>query len=425
MRVLILGAGLSGLGAAHLMNQKGHDVTLANGSIFDSSELETLGIKCVYSDDISVNDGSFDVFIKAPGIPDRHPLVASFDTVYNEIEWAAHYAPDYDFYCISGTNGKTTSTMLLHAMLERKNKNALLAGNVGIALSEKVFQEGNHQCDVALEISAFQIDGLKDFHAKAYGLLNLSPDHLDHYDDIKDYYGAKVALAAMSDVFIRNIDDATVVEWTQDIKENALDLSLNSDADIMIKEGAIVFKDTVLFIINNYKLVGKHNLYNAALAASLAYLAGVSVEDISIAISEFKAVEHRCEYVDTIKGVDYYNDSKATNPESVDVCLQSFNKPVYLLAGGYDKKISFNILKKSSDRVAHAYLFGQSANQLAEIYPQHTLVETMEEAFKLATKATENGDTILLSPACASYDQFKNFEERGNQFKSLVTKMKK
>lgn len=423
MKVMILGAGLSGLGAAKLMQQQGHDVTLVNQNKFESTELESLGIHCVFSDDVSVNDGTYDVLIKAPGIVDAHPLVQSFDFAYNEIEWAYHYSSMYHYYAISGTNGKTTTTMILHQMLQEKDKSAILAGNVGIALSEMVYEKGNHECDVALEISGFQIDGLKDFHAKAFGLLNLSPDHLDHYKTEEEYYNSKLNLIDHCDVFIRNVDDANILRLTKKT-EHTLDLSLNHEADIYLKDRTIYFKDTVLFHQDDLKVVGRHNLYNASLAATLGYLAGVSPLQIQEVLRNFKAVEHRCEYVDTIDGVQYYNDSKATNPESVAVCLESFEDGVYLLAGGHDKNISFDLLKDYDDHVKHAYLFGNAAQRMSGMFTHVSVVETMDETIALAAKQAQAGDVVLLSPACSSYDQYKNFEERGNHFKALVKNMK-
>ena len=419
MKVLILGAGLSGQGAALLMHQQGAEVTLVNQSPFDTHLYDELGIRCITPDDVSVNDGTYDIFIKAPGIPDRHPLVQSFDVVSNEIEWASRYSPDYKYYCISGTNGKTTATTLLHQLLLKHDGRALLAGNVGIALSQKVYEDGNFRRDVALEISGFQIDGLQDFHASVFGLLNLSPDHLDHYDSVEAYYQSKLKLIQHSDHFIRNIDDANILALTHG-GDRVYDLSLTQKADIWLDEGFIKFQDTVLFNVRSLALAGKHNLYNASLAAAIAYLAGVTPSAIEEGIKAFKAVEHRNEYVGSINGITYYNDSKATNPESVAVCLESFEQPVLLLAGGYDKQISFDLLKDYTDHVKKAYLFGDSKEQLAAVFPHHVLADTMAMALTLAQKDAQAGDVIVLSPACASYDQFKSFEERGKIFKELV-----
>lgn len=423
MKVLILGAGLSGFGASYLMQQQGHDVTLANQTEFDTKDLHQLGIRTIFSDDVSVNDGSYDVFIKAPGIVDDHPLVSSFETVSNEIEWAYRYSPSYDYYAISGTNGKTTATTLLHQMLLKKDDKALLAGNVGIALSQKVFEDHDFKRLVALEISGFQIDGLDSFQARAFGLLNLSPDHLDHYQNVESYYQSKLNLIAHSDVFIRNIDDANIMSLTKQSK-HTLDLSLKQKADIYRDGDVIKFKETVLFPVSALKVKGQHNLYNASMAASIAYLAGVMPDQVEASIAQFKAVEHRCEYVDTINGIDYYNDSKATNPESLAVCLDSFEAPVILLAGGHDKHISFDLLKQYQDKIKHAFLFGESALQLASVFENHTLVEEMKDGFELAHQMASSGDVILLSPACASYDQFRSFEHRGQVFKDLVKNIK-
>ena len=306
-------------------------------------------------------------------------------------------------------------------MLKRKSEGALLAGNIGIPLSEMIYKLGNEPVDVALEISAFQMEGAPNFAPEVYALLNLTPDHLDRFKDEESYYKAKLTPIKKAKWFIRNLDDKNIARLT--IKdEHTLDVSLSNDADIYIQDGAGYFKETKLFDLDILKVVGEHNIFNALVASSMAYLANVAIEDIRYVLSNFKGVEHRLEYVDEIDGVRYYNDSKATNPESTEVALKSFDQSVILLAGGYDKKISFDLLKDYPIKLA--ILYGESKYQLAKIFKNYILVENLEEAMKVAQEKSTKGDVVLLSPACASYDQFENFETRGNLFKDIVKSLK-
>lgn len=421
MKALIIGGARSGIGCARLLNKEGFDVTLTTNQDFpERQELEAMGIHVSLNDrDLNLVD-DYDYVIKNPGIPNDHPLVSQFQTVYNEIECAFQYAPDAKFYAVSGTNGKTTTTTCLHEMLLKKDSHALLAGNVGYALSEAVYHDGNYARDVALEISAFQMEGTPSFAPEVYALLNLSPDHMDRYKAVDDYYQAKLNILPKVKTFVRNCDDANIMRLTQDYEGLVYNVSITHEADVCVKSGWVYFLDTPLFEVSTLKLVGEHNLMNAAFAATLAFLAGVEIASIQAVIRSFSGVEHRIEFVDEIEGVRYYNDSKATNPESTEVCLKAFDKPIILLAGGFDKHISFDLLKPYQDRLKALYVFGESADQIQTVFPFAIKVDTMKTAFIEAKANAVKGDVIVLSPACASYDQFENFENRGNIFKEYV-----
>ena len=422
MKALVIGGARSGMGVARLLHSKGYQVTLTTNQDFaERHEFETLGIKVSLNDkDMGLVD-TYDFVVKNPGIPNDHPLVSQFNNVVNEIEVASLFSSNYNYYAISGTNGKTTTATLLWEMLQKKNENALLAGNVGYALSEAVYKDGNIARDVSLEISAFQMEGSPTFSPDVYGLINLSPDHLDRYDSEQDYYAAKLEILNRVKIFVRNIEDKNIHELTQNYTGKVIDVSLHDvSKDVFIKDEAVYFNIVKLFSLAEFKLVGEHNILNASIAAVMAFLAGVELEDIQTTIHNFKGVEHRIEFVREIQGVRYYNDSKATNPESTEVALKSFEKGVYLMLGGYDKHISFDILKPYMDRVERLYVYGDSAEQLKESFPQAIVVETMFEALNDAHRIAQAGEVILLSPACASYDQFNNFEERGELFKQAV-----
>lgn len=427
MKALVIGGARSGSGVANLLNQKGYSVTLVSRDAFEGMEnLVSQGIDVILDDRETDAYDNYDLIVKNPGIPNSHPLVKRFKQVINEIEVATTYNPSGAYYAISGTNGKTTTTQLLYEMLMRKDTEALLAGNIGISLSQKVFEEGDKKRDVALEIAAFQIEGLDSFRPKAFALLNLTPDHLDRYETEEAYYQAKLKLAPFADVFVRNIDDKNIKNLTKDFQGKVVDISMTDDAaDVFVKDNQVYFGDVCLFDTSILKVSGAHNLLNAMFASTLAYLAGVHVKDIQAVLSDFSGIEHRLEFVSKVNDVLFYNDSKATNPESVEKALQSFKQPIILLAGGYDENVSFDLLKQYESKLKRVYLFGQSKYKLKEVFDKGILVEDMKEAFSLAIKEIEAGDVVLLSPACASYDQFKNFEERGQIFKTLVNDYQK
>lgn len=422
MKALVIGGARSGTGAALLLNQKGYDVVVVSRDDFkERLLLEKEGIQ-VYLDDRDTDRfDDVDLVVKAPGISNSHPLVNRFDHVLNEIQVAVDYNPSGKYYAISGTNGKTTTTTLLHHMLLKMDSKAVLAGNVGLALSERIFELGDINHPIALEISAFQMEGTLRFVPEVYALMNLTPDHLDRYDTTMSYYQAKLSLVERAKTFIRNIDDENISKLT--IKDGkTLDLSLKSRADICVIEDRVYFKDTYLFDKQDLVLKGEHNLMNAMFAASVAYLAGVSPQHIQETIMTFTGVAHRIEFVRDVKGVAYFNDSKATNPESTEVALKAFDR-IHLLLGGYDKGISFESLHAYENVIKDVYVYGESKDQIKAVFKNAHVFDTMFEALDAASKRAIAGDVVLLSPACASYDQFDNFEQRGALFKDHVLKL--
>lgn len=413
MKTLIIGAGRSGLGVARLLSKEPMELTLVNEIEFEGmEELLTLGIKLEIKDFSLLNVSDYDLVIKAPG-------VHGFPEAVNEIEIASKIAKDYQLYAISGTNGKTTAINLLHRMLLKADSKALALGNVGYSMAQAIVDHGTSARKIALEVSSFQLEGLKDTHFEAYGILNLSPDHLDRYPSKEAYYQSKLHMLYQSKYKIINIDD---VELTSRVDKDLdyLSLSIKKAADIYLKNDQVFFKEEVLFSIQDLKVPGDHNLINAMFAATLASLAGVNAGQIQEALHEFKGVEHRLEFVAEHKGVRYFNDSKATNPEATEVCLKAFDENILLLAGGFDKKVSFDILGKYQEKLKNVYLFGESAPLLQEVFPQAKIFTSMLEALDQANLDASPGDVVVLSPACASFDQFKNFEERGHIFKNQI-----
>lgn len=414
MKTLLLGAGRSGLGAAQVLAQN-HQVRLINEHPFQEMELlRSKGIEVLIQSFEEVDFSWADRVFKAPGIPFEKEGVH----FYNEIELASEYAPDYHLYAITGSNGKTTTTTLTEKMLQKKDSKSFAAGNIGYALSQAILDKGNFPVSVALEISAFQLDGLDAVSFEYGAILNLSPDHLDRYDSKEAYYASKLKIFDYAKKVLINVDDAELFKYHD--HPRALTLSLEKDADIYFVNDTLHILDEAKISFEKMLLEGKHNRYNAAFAASLAYFAGVEVSHIEKTLQTFTGVEHRLEYVGTVHDIHYYNDSKATNPESTLAALERFEKPVLLLAGGKDEGNDFSILTRKKDRVKKAYLFGESARKMASYFDDTEIFSDLESAFMKVELEMKPEDVVLLSPACASYDQYNNFEERGQAFKKLI-----
>ncbi|AMC93177.1 UDP-N-acetylmuramoylalanine--D-glutamate ligase [Erysipelothrix larvae] len=422
MRALVIGAARSGVGAAHLLTQQGYHVTLVSNQDFNErDDLETMGVQVILDDSETDQFDQVDLVIKNPGIPNSHPLVSRFSHVINEIELASMYNPSGKLYGISGTNGKTTTVSLLYDMFKIHDSHAIVVGNIGIPYSEIVYQEGDVSRNVALELSSFQMENLPGLKLEAYALMNLTPDHLDRYESVEAYFSVKSRFGSQAKVVVRNADDAEVMKYTQSLEVPFINVSLESKQHVYLEKGWCFYGEDRLFPCDALQLAGKHNLMNAMFAAVMAYLGGVTSDQITQALSTFKGVEHRLELVQTLHGVRYFNDSKATNPESTEKALSAFDDhQVILLAGGYDKKIPFDILANYTSKLKAIYVFGDSALSIKSVFEEAIVVETMFEALQQAHKIATEGDVVLLSPACASFDQFKDYEDRGRQFKKMV-----
>lgn len=427
--VLVIGAARSGIAVSKLLTAHGYHVILTDAKeIKEKEALWALGIEVVdqgHPDWLFEKEYPF--VVKNPGIPYRVPIIRHFKDlgtpIYTEIEVASWYAKHFKYAAITGTDGKTTVTTLLYEMLNA-HKKALVAGNIGTPLSELVNIYGDQEFDVALELSNFQLLGIDRFQPTVSTVTNLAPDHLDYMDSLESYYASKMLIyknCDMDDWFIRNVDDEEIMKYAKDIPCQIIDFSLKrQDVALHKDEKYAYLNDTVLFKLSDLKIVGDFNCGNAMMAACMAYLMGISLDMIQGVIREFKGVEHRIEYVDTIDGVRFYNDTKATNTHAACAALSAFDQNVILLCGGKDKHISFEDLKMYDSKVKHCFSFGQTKDQFREIFSHQTSCETMEEALQEAVSIASEGDVILLSPACSSFDQFINYEKRGEIFKELV-----
>ena len=431
MKVLIIGASKSGSSICRLLLKKDYEVYITDSNVMaNREELEKLGAQ-VYDNGHPdfLKEIDYNLIVKNPGIPYNVDFVRYFTDrgylMYNEIEVASTFA-DYSYGAITGTNGKTTTTTLLGEFLKEMDSDNGAVGNIGLPLSDVVMEKGDRKLTLAVEVAAFQLLGMPTFKPKVSTIMNLTPDHLNYFDSVDDYYQAKCLIYRNqdeNDYFIKNIDDENINNYVKDLRAQTLTLSLEKDADLTIRDGIAWFRDTQLFSLKDFRLVGRHNLYNALTAAAMAYLLGVPTADIQKVISGFKGVEHRLEFVREKDNVRFYNDSKGTNTDATIVALKAFDQPVILLAGGYDKKTGFNDLIPYLDRVKTMIVFGETKYQLKDIYHDAIVLDTMEEAIAEADRISQSGDVVLLSPSCASWDQFDNFEQRGEIFKDIVRKL--
>ena len=442
-RVVILGGGESGVGAAVLAKKKGFDVFLS-----DIGTLQEQAKTLLTEHSISYEERQHTPMqilnaaevIKSPGIPDTTPLVEEIFRrgipVISEIEFAGRY-DEAKKICITGSNGKTTTTSLIYFLLKNAGLNVGLAGNIGQSYA---YQVATQQHDVyVLELSSFQLDNMYDFKADLAILLNITPDHLDRYNhDLQKYVNAKFRITQNmrpEDCFIFCSDDEVTVEQLKKIVLQAQRLPFSQlhkeEHGAYIKEGLIVSNygpNEFKMFINELALQGKHNVYNSMAAALAGQVMNIRHEVIRNSLASFKGVEHRLEEVGKIRGVLYINDSKATNVNAAWYALECMNTPVVWIAGGIDKGNDYSLLfELVKEKVKGLICLGVDNAKLYENFankvPQITQVHSAADAVKIAYQWASPGDTVLLSPACASFDLFKNYEDRGKQFQKAIRKL--
>ncbi len=444
LRIVILGAGESGTGAALLAKAKGFDVFVSDqGKIKDKYKEELVAEGIAFEEELHSIEKilSAQLIIKSPGIPDKAEVIkqakANGIEVIDELEFGFRYLTG-KVIAITGTNGKTTTTLLTYHLLQTAGFSVALAGNVGESLARKV-ATGSHDWYV-IEISSFQLDGTKTFRPEIGILTNITPDHLDRYEyKMENYINSKFQLLrnmTERNHFIYYADDAvTGSEIThRQIVPIKIPVSLQQTATRVHYNGEqMVFQfGETSFTIKQAEttLKGPHNLINTMAAVSAAYLAGVSIASIQAGLKTFVNAPHRLESVATIKGVEFVNDSKATNVDSVVYALGSYTQPLIWIAGGIDKGNDYNIIKADvAQKVKTLICLGKDNNKLKTFFgglvPEIKETQTVKELVRLALESARQGDVVLLSPACASFDLFKNYEDRGNQFRDAVLELKR
>jgi UDP-N-acetylmuramoylalanine--D-glutamate ligase len=440
-RIVVLGGGESGTGAAILARSKGYDTFLSDLSVIPDKYKTLLNDRHIpYEEGLHTHALilSADEVIKSPGIPDKAPIVqailAQRIPILSEIEFAARYT-SAQMICITGSNGKTTTTLLTHHLLTRAGFDCGLAGNVGHSLALQVAEDPHAQ--YVIELSSFQLDNMFDFRADIAILTNITPDHLDRYHyNFREYIDAKFRI-------LRNqTSDSAFIYWNEDpVIAGQLaahptpaarypfaadpDEGLTAYADdgnMLVHTGTSV---PFSFPLHRFSLAGTHNLYNALAAVTAARLAGVPDETLAEALADFSAVPHRLETVATVEGVTYINDSKATNVDSCRYAVDSVKTPLILILGGTDKGNDYTAIAPLIAAKAHTLIFlGVDNSKLHAAFdslvPLTADARSMQEAITAARHFARRGDTVLLSPCCASFDLFRNYEDRGDQFRTTV-----
>lgn len=439
-KILILGFARSGYEAAKFLLKRGNEVYLTDmkedHDKDQMKELKELGIHFVlgsHPDDLL--DKSFDYLIKNPGVPIDHKYVLKAKElgveVINEVEMAFRLLPkNIKFVGITGTNGKTTTTTLIYKFLIEDGKRAHLTGNIGYPLVG--FLDKLKENDIiVMETSCQQLENLTKFNPDIAVMTNLSPAHIDFLKSYDNYKRVKAKIFqnhTKDNIAILNIENEDVMEVTKNIKSTVKYFSSKKEINgSYIKNNSIYYYDEKIIDLKDIQLIGIHNYENIMAAIMVVKELGVKNESIIKVLKTFRGVEHRIEFVRELNGIKFYNDSKATNIKATQIALSSFKTPVIILLGGLDRGHDFFELKDYMKYVKHVVALGECRNRVEEFAKELgipcTNVETMKEAVPSAIKVAEKGDTILLSPASASWDQYKKFEDRGDEFKELVNKL--
>ncbi|WP_432222286.1 UDP-N-acetylmuramoyl-L-alanine--D-glutamate ligase [Flavobacterium sp. TMP13] len=440
MRLVILGGGESGVGTAILGKKKGYDVFVSDFGKIKESYKEVLGINNIAWEELQHTEElilNADVVMKSPGIPDKAAIVKKLVekgiSVISEIEFAFPFT-EAKTIGITGSNGKTTTTMLTYHLLKSAGLNVGLGGNIGKSFA---WQVADNKFDVyVLELSSFQLDGIVNYRPDIAIITNISPDHLDRYEyKYENYIDAKFRITknqTEEDYLIYDADDEAITNWLSNnkIKAKLIPFSLTKE----FEEGATIKNNKMEVKINHEEftmdteyiaLEGKHNMKNAMAASSVAKLMQIRKATIRESLSNFQGVEHRLEKVLKIQNVQYINDSKATNVNATFFALDSMNGPTVWIVGGVDKGNDYNeLMSLVREKVKAIICLGVDNRKIIDAFgnvvDMMVEVNNMQDAVKTAQRLTEKGDAVLLSPACASFDLFENYEDRGRQFKQAV-----
>ena len=445
-KVLVAGTGKSGIAAAKLLLAMGGEVVLYDGN----DKLDPEKIKENFEEDAKVTIVlgeltrpdllGVELSIISPGIPLDAPFVPVLDEakipIWSEIQLAYHVAKG-KLIAITGTNGKTTTTALTGAIMKTFFDEVFVVGNIGIPYTDVALDTTDKSVTVA-EVSSFQLETIMDFHPNVSAILNITPDHLNRHGTMENYIEVKERVAVNQtedDCIVLNYDDKVLREFgekkdlkpkviffssTQTLKEG---MYLDGDMMLYAHDGK---KEEVLNVKTDMQLLGKHNYENVMAAVAMSIRMGVPMESIRKAVKEFKAVEHRIEFVLERSGVRYYNDSKGTNPDAAIQAIRAMPGPTVLIAGGYDKHSEYDEwIEEFGDKVKYLVLIGQTRDKIAECARAHGFTdimyaEDMAEAVRVCAAYANAGDNVLLSPACASWGMFDNYEQRGEIFKECV-----
>jgi UDP-N-acetylmuramoylalanine--D-glutamate ligase len=442
-RLVILGAAESGVGAALLGKQQGWDVFVSDGGKIKPKFRETLEANAIPFEEGSHTEElvlTANCLVKSPGISDKTAIMkkvrAAGIEVCSEIEFGYRYKGDSRIVAITGSNGKSTTTMLTYTLFKDAGYDVALVGNIGYSFARQIAER---PCAwYVMEISSFQLDDIHQFRPDIGILLNITPDHLDRYDyKFENYVASKFRITlnqTKDDYFIVNKDDQAIQQYFTTHSIHATTIFFTMSDNVTGQEGGFINDDNMRILyggdyfdmsIHDLAIKGKHNQYNSMAAGISARIAGIRKEKLRETFTRFKGLEHRLEYVATVRGVDFINDSKATNVNSVWFALESMDKPTILILGGQDKGNDYGeIMDLVKKKVKAIICLGVNNQPIHDAFDSmvDTIIETAgaAEAVHAAYSCAEAGDVVLLAPACASFDRFNNFEDRGEQFKEAV-----
>ena len=439
-KVLVIGLARSGMAAIRVLHKLGAQICLSERrevSPQDKEILSNMGVT-VYGQEMDVFEKDYDLVIKNPGVPPVSPIVKRLEErnikIITEIELAFDVSKPQHYIAITGTNGKTTTTTLVYELLKTAfGEKALVGGNIGTPLCELVLEHDLMEKEgfyISLEISNHQLVDIDRFRPQIATIINLTPDHLETMGSLDAYYRSKTEVYRNmrdDDVFIVNADDATLKEYLEKNppKCRSATISLNRDDTYsFIKDGYMFVNGEKVLPIDRIHLVGRHNRQNIIIAITIARLLGISADDITRTIDSFSGVEHRIEYVRTLNGITYYNDSKGTNTDATITALDSFEGGVILLVGGYEKGLDMSEMRKHLGCVKKIIGFGAAGKRIAgDLVDDPIIVTDLVEAVNEAGKIAVSGDIVLLSPTTSSFDQYSGYEERGRHFKNIVNSL--
>lgn len=445
-KVLVFGAAKSGISATRLLQKQGAHVTLfdsntkLNDKDFDDKFDIYHNFQLVTGNLPEEIIDTLDLLVISPGIAIDHPEVermrAKNITVWGEIELAYRFAKG-KIIGITGTNGKTTTTTLVGDIMNTFFEEVYVVGNIGNPYTD-IAMEATERAVTVIELSSFQLETIQQFKPDVSAILNITPDHLNRHHTMDNYIAMKENVAknqTKAELCVLNYEDEILRKMATHLGTRILFFSsARSLADGIYLMGEEIFYSvngvkTLVCNINELHILGKHSYENVMAAVGIAITLGIPMEFIHKAITNFQAVEHRIEYVETIKGVTYYNDSKGTNPDASIKAVQAMKSPTIVIGGGYDKKIPFDDwIESFGQKVKYLVLLGQTREQIAETARRHgfhniIMVNNLQDAVKVSAEKAQSGDAVLLSPACASWGMFENYEERGRLFKEYVREM--
>lgn len=445
-KVIVVGTGISGIGAVELLNKVGAAVILYDGNDkLDKSEIEERLPENVKAEIVlgALEDGllnSVQLAVISPGVPIDSPVVNKFNeagiTVWGEIELAYNYEKGI-VAAITGTNGKTTTTTLVGEIVKAWGKETFVVGNIGNSYTSEVLKTNSESITVA-EISSFQLETVHRFRPKVSAILNITPDHLNRHYTMENYAAVKERIASnqtKDDFIVLNYDDEVLRKFGEETTATPVYFSRKHKVShgTYLEGTMIKYTDGTEVVdvidVRDMLLFGAHNHENVMAAAAICIQLGAPVDVIASTIRNFKAVEHRIEYVRTLDGVEYYNDSKGTNPDSTIKAIEAMPKKTILIAGGYDKHSEFDeMIKAFKDTIIELVLLGVTKDKIAaaaraQSFENIRFVESLKEAVEVCRQDAKEGQIVLLSPACASWDMFKSYEERGKLFKQYVNEL--